>query len=421
MTHSMPDISPANAMMQKRNDCHNLVQTFLADCFPSQRSSLSPRSWITLLVTLPTEVKALQLSSAAVAASAIGRKFHNTALVRNSHNLYIQGLRHLQHALQDRALVRDDGTLAACMALSLYEAMECPSGGSGAYFSHCEGIMALVQARGVEAHSSGAGHQLFLGVRIPAILYALESHSLSFISSSAWMNYPWEGKLKNPFTQIVDCLAHAPGILQRVHLLAGLDRQEQVDMCDTLINECWHIDERLDVISDKMQQASPDPLYWPVDSRMNLLSHSKDPRTPFPALFRFVDLETANSLILLWAIRVMLWSGRCNLYRLMDSDYPIPDPITIQIVSSPSRSRKSLPPLGHRRDYVSMVHHVCQSVEYILGEEMLLAGPLSVTPALGIVLESVRGETSCYREVAWLRAAIDVARQRGLGLLQHAR
>lgn len=235
------------------------------------------------------------------------------------------------------------------------------------------------------------------------------------------MNYPWEGKLKNPFTQIVDCLAHAPGILQRVHLLAGLDRQEQVDMCDTLINECWHIDERLDVISDEMQQASPDPLYWPVDSRMNLLSHSKDPRTPFPAVFRFVDLETANSLILLWAIRVMLWSGLCNLYRLKDSGYPVPDPVTTQMVSSTSRSRKSLPPLGHRRDYVSMVHHVCQSVEYILAEEMLLAGPLSVTPALGIVLESVRGETSCYREVAWLRAAIDVARQRGLGLLQYAR
>jgi hypothetical protein len=182
MTHSMPDISPANAMMQKRNDCHNLVQTFLADCFPSQRSSPSPRSWITLLVTLPTEVKALQLSSAAVAASAIGRKFHNTALVRNSHNLYIQGLRHLQHALQDRALVRNDGTLAACMALRLYEAMECPSGGSGAYFSHCEGIMALVQARGVEAHSSGAGHQLFLGIRIPAVSSRSTRSSLIIVS-----------------------------------------------------------------------------------------------------------------------------------------------------------------------------------------------------------------------------------------------
>jgi hypothetical protein len=169
VTHSMPEMGAANALIQRHNNCHSLVQAFLANCFPSQRSPLASRSWITLLGTLPTEVKALELSSAAVAASAIGRKFQDTALVEESHNLYVQGLQELQKALRDRNLVRDDGTLAACMALSLYEAMECPSGGSGAYFSHCEGILALVQARGVEAHSLGAGHQLFLGVRIPGV------------------------------------------------------------------------------------------------------------------------------------------------------------------------------------------------------------------------------------------------------------
>lgn len=142
-----------------------------------------------LLATLPTEVNALQLSSAAVAAAAIGRKCQDTALVRESHNLYIQGLQNLQHALRDRTLVHDDGTLAACMALSLYEAMECPSGGPGAYFSHCEGILALVQARGIEAHSSGAGHQLFLGIRIPAVSIQLGVFMLHDCKSLIGTNY----------------------------------------------------------------------------------------------------------------------------------------------------------------------------------------------------------------------------------------
>lgn len=53
------------------------------------------------------------------------------------------------------------------MALSLYEALECPTAGSEGYFSHCHGLLALVQARGVHAHASGAGHQLFLGLRFP--------------------------------------------------------------------------------------------------------------------------------------------------------------------------------------------------------------------------------------------------------------
>lgn len=51
----------------------------------------------------------------------------------------------------------------------LYEALECPTAGSEGYFSHCHGLLALVQARGVHAHASGAGHQLFLGLRAPGV------------------------------------------------------------------------------------------------------------------------------------------------------------------------------------------------------------------------------------------------------------
>ncbi|KAJ5364335.1 C6 zinc finger domain-containing protein [Penicillium cataractarum] len=417
----MPEMGAAHAIIQRQYNCHSLVQAFLANCFPTQRSCLSSRSWITLLATLPTEVKALELSSAAVSAAAIGRKFQDASLVKEGHNLYIQGLQQLQHALRDRNLVRNDGTLAACMALSLYEAMECPSGGSGAYFSHCEGILALVQARGVEAHSKGAGHQLFLGIRIPGILHALESHSSTFLIDSVWMQYPWEGKLKTPFTQIVDCLAQAPGILKRVHSLFGLHKKERTETCYTLIHECWHIDEKLDMMLHEMQQVTPHPLYWQVQSQMNPLSDSESLENLFPVAFHFIDLETANSIILLWAIRVMLWSGLCNLYRLVDSGSPILDSTTTSVLPSTSGLRKSLHPLGHRRDYIVIVHNVCQSVEYILRQETLLSGPLSVTPALGIVLESLRGQPHCWKEVAWLRAAIDIVRQRGLGLLKYAR
>ena len=177
VAHSMPEMGAAHAIIQRQNNRNSLVQAFLANCFPTQHSSPSSPSWITLLATLSSKVKALEVSSAAVSASAIGRKFQDTALIKESHNLYIKGLRLLQHALRDPNFVQDDGTLAACMALSLYEAMECPSGGSGAYFSHCEGILALVQARGVEAHSEGAGHILFLGVRIPGVSCRLAKSS----------------------------------------------------------------------------------------------------------------------------------------------------------------------------------------------------------------------------------------------------
>lgn len=65
--------------------------------------------------------------------------------------------------------MKEDETLAACMALNLYEAIECPGSDSEAYFNHCNGIIALIQARGAYAHSSGAGRVLFLGARIPEV------------------------------------------------------------------------------------------------------------------------------------------------------------------------------------------------------------------------------------------------------------
>jgi hypothetical protein len=117
----------------------------------------------------------------------------------------------------------------------------------------------------------------------------------------------------------------------------------------------------------------------------------------------------------------MLWSGLCNLYGVVNLCRQIFDHTTTPVLPFVSGVVNSLPSLEHRRDYVSVVHHVCQSVEYILEDETLLAGPLSITPALGIVLDSLRGQRHCASEAAWLRAAIGTARQRGLGLLKYAR
>lgn len=166
---SFYETNSAYQLIQSRIECHNLIQAFLSNCFPSQWVSTSPQSWIPILGELPTKAGTLEISTAAVAASAIGNMFHMPDLVKTSHLYYTQGLRQLQRALLDPLLMLEDETLAACMALSLYEALECPTAGSEGYFSHCHGLLALVQARGVHAHTSGAGHQLFLGLRVPGV------------------------------------------------------------------------------------------------------------------------------------------------------------------------------------------------------------------------------------------------------------
>ncbi|RAK82185.1 Zn(II)2Cys6 transcription factor domain-containing protein [Aspergillus fijiensis CBS 313.89] len=409
---SFRERAPAYTLLQRHHESHNLVLSFLANCLPPEWSKSPSKSWITLLTELPIKTKALEVSGVALAAAAVGHKFNDPALVRYSHSLYTRGLQQLQRALWNRRLAQDDATLAACMALSLYEATECPNAGSEGYFGHCQGLLALVEARGIEAHCSGPGHQLFLGVRMPGIIYALENHSSSFLSDAAWLNQPWGRTPKTPFTQVVDCLAQAPGILQQVFLLPSLSPDQQIEACFQLITECWQIDVKLDMVYAAMQGGSSDPLYWPVASKNPPQAAPEHTENLFPFVFHFADFETAATLILLWAVRVLLWSGLCNLY---DGMFPNSCMLPADESVGPLRA------LGYRREYVSMAHHVCQSVEYLMQDEFLLAGPLSVTPALGIVIDSLRYQPGHAAVVAWLRAALDLVRQKGLGVLEHSR
>jgi hypothetical protein len=165
-------------IMHQQIERNNLIQAFLLNCFPSHWRPAS-QAWIYLLGELPTQVEALEMSSAAVAASALGHMINSDALVKQGLNYYARGLHQLQRALHDPRIMREDGTLAACMALSLYEALECPNMGSEGYFNHCHGLIALIQSRGQDVHSSGAGHNLYRGVRVPGVrLVKLQEYCL---------------------------------------------------------------------------------------------------------------------------------------------------------------------------------------------------------------------------------------------------
>lgn len=151
-----------NAMVR-----NGLALSFLESRFPE--SNISPATgkahWISLLPFLPVEVKALESATAALSTAALGRLHCSPVLVRESLRLYTQGLRELQIALYSRKLMHQTGTLAACMALTMYEILECPDNKADGYASHCQGILALIRSRGVSAHTSFVDHSLFLGAR----------------------------------------------------------------------------------------------------------------------------------------------------------------------------------------------------------------------------------------------------------------
>lgn len=134
-----------------------------------QKTNQLVHPWFMLLVDHPFTTKALESSVMAVCTARIGRDHDDMALVNESLNLYSLGLRELQKALWNPKLMYNDEILAACMALSMYEVVECPGGTYQGWLSHQNGSERLIQLRGAEAHCEGLGHRIFLTFRTTSV------------------------------------------------------------------------------------------------------------------------------------------------------------------------------------------------------------------------------------------------------------
>lgn len=128
-----------------------------------------PPSWLVLVSELPGLTPALESSILAMCAAKIGRLYDDPVLVRASLKSYGAGLWELQKALWDPGLMYRDETLAACMALWMYEVIECPAATVSGWISHFDGCEKLVQLRGPQAYSSALGHHVFITFRTTAV------------------------------------------------------------------------------------------------------------------------------------------------------------------------------------------------------------------------------------------------------------
>jgi hypothetical protein len=135
----------------------------------SHRKSIASRNWLLQLQETVIDSPALETMMAAFFAAQVGRKNNDLKLVRQSRSMYVKGLQRFQEALRSPQTRLSDETLAACMALSMYELTECPPGTQSAYMTHLRGALTLLQLRGPDTCASPLGQSLFLGLRTQAV------------------------------------------------------------------------------------------------------------------------------------------------------------------------------------------------------------------------------------------------------------
>lgn len=130
-----------------------------------------PLNWLLQLRDVAIQSPALESSIATFLAARVGRKSSDMDLIHQSRSMYVTAIERVQQALSDPEIRFSDETLAACMALFLYELTEQPIGAPNAFMVHQRGAMMILQQRGPDASASPLGHSLFLQLRAQTVSY----------------------------------------------------------------------------------------------------------------------------------------------------------------------------------------------------------------------------------------------------------
>jgi hypothetical protein len=207
---------------------------------------------------------------------------------------------------------------------------------------------------------------------------------------------------------LLDHIAQAPVIFNRVQGLRTLQPHDLLPATLSIITQCWELDAKLQIFYDTLEDSTMGPTYWPEFSKGE---------SPFSVAFHFANLNTANVLMFYWATLTMLWHGMCQLYGLLSRITP--NEKTGWDAGSPERTINRPPSLEHRVEYISMAHNVCQCTEYCMQEEMLGFGPSTVVAPLTILVETLRDDPNFSRELLWIKEILGKIKAQGVKILSH--
>lgn len=134
------------------------------------------RNWLLEVKDAPTPTPALEYSILSICLAGIGRNARNEALIREGLSMYTKGLSQLRQTLRNPKARSDDETLAACVALIMFESTECPAQSIESCMAHYRGAMNLLLLRPPEAYASGMAHCMLEQLRILSVSAQASPH-----------------------------------------------------------------------------------------------------------------------------------------------------------------------------------------------------------------------------------------------------
>ncbi|KAE8355914.1 hypothetical protein BDV28DRAFT_128097 [Aspergillus coremiiformis] len=114
----------------------------------------------------------------------LAKRHQDHQQLQASRHMYNRALRGLAQSLRNPATVKSDATLAAAMALGVYEMLD--GVGPTSWLVHSRGIGALFRLRGADAHRSGFGWTMYTTYRAFLVAEAFVCQEPCFLEGEEW-------------------------------------------------------------------------------------------------------------------------------------------------------------------------------------------------------------------------------------------
>ncbi|KEF51148.1 uncharacterized protein A1O9_12762 [Exophiala aquamarina CBS 119918] len=410
---------------------------------------LPSTSWLHAASSVPASTPLLPDALAALSLAHLAQGAKRAEFLYQSRTAYVRALQGLNKVLQRDGQHLQDDTLAAVMALSIYEVSnfkqpyfvdwadfrsQMQSGSrtrAQGWVSHIRGAQALVQLRGQRNFSNSFSERLFLGSRLTEFISAIGKRKASpaaLLWSTAHTQFETPTHI-----QLFEILHSLPGIMEladninpsELEKLSQANQGRYTALFDELATNALKLDEQLNVwyaiLKAQNQHHHRGELYWRSPSTLYRQLPPKSPvrDLPFEFFHCFPDSDIAQQVVLYWSGRLLLqstiWLAK---ERLLRAGYSAafgthPSSSTLSLTSGATglglEAAHTLPQALPPEALL-----ITQSLEYFVHPDMGFLG----TNFVGFPMAVAQGALGHFEapELAWFDVVFERMRQMKSGL-----
>ncbi|ROV98923.1 hypothetical protein VSDG_03840 [Cytospora chrysosperma] len=268
-----------------------------------------------------------------------------------------------------------------------------------------------IRQLGPEHFRTFPSHHFFARTYRPsAITTALLNRKGTFCADPEWTTVPFELHHKCLFDRLLDLMAQAPALLQRLDQLLILDPTlARRLVAQDLLGNCLNLQAQLEQwFSAALSFSGSEPLYW-VDPQ-------EDGEIPFSGTFSFQDPLTSLSLTYYWSVQALMLP--CIELLVHSIFSPVVDVYPPVFPDLPPQLNVDPDNYGPRvvREVAA---NVCRALDYVLAtttQPDMLAFPVQVVETFYGALSVQAGDGAL--ELMWLASFRGRMAMRGQGLAE---